>query len=136
MTRQRPMTDLRAWAWFLAWSAVGVGLAGGLLAAFAPPVTLVLWGASFAGAVAIARHKEARVAWPGILLGISILAFLIAYLSRHGPGEVCTAHTGNACTGSEERWSPWPFVAVGVIMVVGGVAGFLFMRRRARRRRD
>lgn len=128
------MTDPRAWAWFLAWSAVGVGFVAGLLAAFALPVTLVLWGVSGAGAVAIARHKEARVAWPGVLSGISVVAFLIAYLNRNGPGEVCTAHIGSACTSSEERWSPWPFAAVGVIMVAGGVAGFILMRWRAHRR--
>lgn len=128
------MTDLRAWAWFLAWSAVGIGLVGGLLAAFAFPVTLVLWGVSGAGAVAIARHKEARVAWPGILSGISMLAFLIAYLNRDGPGEVCIAHIGSACTSFEQQWSPWPFVAVAVIMVVGGVVGFVFMRRQSRKR--
>ncbi len=133
MTNQRSMIDLRAWAWFLAWSAVGVGLVGGLLAAFALPATLVLWGVSGAGAVVISRHKEARVAWPGILSGISMLVFLIAYLNRNGPGEVCTAHIGSACTGSEQQWSPWPFVAVGFIMVVGGVVGFVFMRRQARK---
>lgn len=132
MTRQRPMTDLRAWAWFFAWSAVGVGLVGGLLAAFALPVTLVLWGVSGAGAVAISLRKEARVAWPGILSGISILVFLIAYLNRNGPGEVCTAHIGSVCASSEQQWSPWPFMAVAVIMVVGGVVGFVFTRRQAR----
>jgi hypothetical protein len=127
--------DLRAWGWFLAWSAVGVGLVGGLLAAFALPVTFVLWGISGAGLAVIAKHKEARVAWPGIVSGASILVFLIAYLNRDGPGGVCTAHIGHACTSSEERWSPWPFVAVGIIMVVCGVAGFIVMRRRAPRRR-
>jgi hypothetical protein len=120
------MNEMRAWGWFLAWSVVGVGFFGGLLAVFALPVTLVLWGISGGGAVIIAKHKEARGAWPGIVSGASILAFFIAYLNRNGPGEVCTAHIGRAsCTSSEQQWSPWPFVAVGVIMVVGGVAGFI-----------
>jgi len=126
------MNELRAWGWFVAWSAVGAGLVGGLLAAFALPVTLVLWGVSGAGAAAIAKQKGARVAWPGIVSGASILVFLIAYLNRDGPGEACTAHIGLGCTSSEQQWSPWPFVAVGVIMLVGGVAGFIFIRWQAR----
>jgi hypothetical protein len=128
------MNETRAWGWFLAWCAVGIGLVGGLLAAFALPVTLFLWGISGAGAAAIARHKDARVAWPGTISGVSVLVFLIAYLNRHGPGVVCTAHIGRACTNSEERWSPWPFVVIGVIMVFSGVVGFVFMRRRACKR--
>jgi hypothetical protein len=128
------MNELRAWGWFLAWTTVGVGFVGGLLAVFAFPVTLVLWGVSGAGAAVITKHKRARVAWPGIASGASILVFLIAYLSRDGPGEVCTAHIGRACTSFEQQWSPWPFVAVGVIMLVGGVVGFIFIQRQARRR--
>jgi ABC-type spermidine/putrescine transport system permease subunit II len=125
------MNESRAWGWFLAWSAVGAGFVAGLLAAFALPVTLVLWVASGAGAAVLAKHKEAREAWPGIVAGVSILVFLIAYLNRRGPGNVCTAHIGLACTSSEQRWSPLPFLAVGLLMVVGGVGGFIFMRRQA-----
>lgn len=128
------MNEPRAWGWFLAWCIIGVGFVGGLLAAFAPPITLFLWGISGAGVAVIARRKEARAAWPGIVSGASVLVFLIAYLNRDGPGDVCTAYIGRACTNSEQRWSPWPFVAAGIIMAVGGVVGFLFMRRHALKR--
>jgi hypothetical protein len=128
------MNESRAWGWFFAWSAVGVGFVGGLLAAFALPVALVLWIVSGAGAAVIAKHERAREAWLGIISGPSMLVFWIAYRNRDGPGEVCIAHTGPACTGSEQQWSPWPFVVVGVIMVVGGVVGFVFTRRQARKR--
>jgi hypothetical protein len=130
------MNETRVWGWFLAWCAVGIGLVGGLLAAFALPVTLFLWGISGAGAAVIVRHKEARVAWSGTMSGASILVFLIAYLNRNGPGEVCAAHIGRACTSFEQRGSPWPFAAVGVIMAIGGVATFIVSRRRTRKRLD
>jgi hypothetical protein len=43
----------------------------------------------------------------------------IALLNRGGPGDVCTTTgTSSACT---EEWSPWPFLAVGVALVVSGI---------------
>lgn len=101
---------------------------------FALPVALVLWGASGAGIAGMAKHQGARIGQPGIASGGAIPVFLIAYLNRGGPGEVCTAHIGLTCSRFEQQWSPWPLIAVGVIMVASGVVVFISMHRQARRR--
>jgi hypothetical protein len=125
--------DRRSWGWFAAWAAVGIGIVAGMLAAFVPPLTLALWLASGVGAIIIAKHKEARVAWPGVVAGAAILALLVAYTNIGGPGEVCTSHIGHSCTSLEERGDPWPFAAAGLVMLGGSLLWFTFNYRRKHR---
>ena len=56
----------------------------------------------------------------------------VAYLNRAGPGTICTTVAG----GQEchDEWSPWPWLAVGVILFVVGVAAFIDRQRRASHR--
>lgn len=52
--------------------------------------------------------------------GLAVPVLYLAWLNRGGPGDVCDP---NGCTG---EWSPWPFVAVGVILV--GASVFLWSK--------
>jgi len=63
----------------------------------------------------------------GLLTGAAAPLLFVAWLNRDGPGEVCTrTATGETCS---DEWSPWPFVAVALVLAVAGVAVFLRGRR-------
>jgi hypothetical protein len=58
----------------------------------------------------------------GLLSGTGLPLLYIAYLNRDGPGDVCrTSATEHSCT---SQWSPWPWLAVGTVLVVAGVVLF------------
>lgn len=53
------------------------------------------------------------------LIGVGAVTLYIAWLNRGGPGTVCETHRGSVnCV---EQWSPWPFVIVGVALVLAGL---------------
>jgi len=56
------------------------------------------------------------------LSGAGALPLVVAWLNRDGPGDVCTAWSGGQCAAGTEEWSPWPWFAAGVVLVVAGVA--------------
>jgi hypothetical protein len=77
---------------------------------------LLLWRVEFGWAMA------------GMISGAGIPLLYVAWLNRDGPGEVCTrTATSEACG---DQWSPWPFVAVGLLLLVAGVV--VFVRQRGR----
>jgi hypothetical protein len=69
------------------------------------------------------------------LSGAGVLPLVVAWLNRDGPGDVCTEWSGTQCAASTEEWSPWPWLAVGVVLVAAGVVlTTLAVRHRARPR--
>jgi hypothetical protein len=51
----------------------------------------------------------------------------VAWLNRDGPGQVCTSTaTDTSCA---DEWSPWPFVALAVVLAGAGVVAFVRGRR-------
>ncbi|MDT4911999.1 MAG: hypothetical protein QOC66_1127, partial [Pseudonocardiales bacterium] len=64
-------------------------------------------------------------------VGAGAFPLVIAYLNRHGPGDFCTrTASSESC---EEQWSPWPWAAVGVALIVVGVVGCVRLRNGRRR---
>ena len=112
--------------WFLAWMLVGAGYALGLLSlpsigAFVLVITAV---ATF---VLVTRAGN-RVGLPGLVSGLSLQLFYVAYLNRSGPGTICTT-TATSQTCSDE-WSPWPWLVVGIVLLVIGCGWFAIASRR------
>jgi hypothetical protein len=105
---------------FLGWCLVGAALALAILTllTIGPFVLLLtlmligflLWRVDFGWAMA------------GMVSGAGLPVLYVAWLNRDGPGEVCT-RTATQVTCSD-RWSPWPFVVVGVLLLAGGVVAF------------
>lgn len=103
---------------FLAWALVGAGWVFGLLGALTIGVFVLVATIALA-AVLLARPATRNRNAVGMISGGGVVLLYIAYLNRGGPGDVCTTTgTGSACS---PEWSPWPFLAVGVALVVGGI---------------
>jgi hypothetical protein len=99
----------------------GVGYGLGFLTGF----TIGLFVAVIAvlATIALVTRPRARVGVPGLLVGLSLPLFYVAYLNRSGPGIVCQTigTTDRSCV---DQWSPWPWFAVAVVLLVGGCAWF------------
>jgi hypothetical protein len=99
--------DIGIWRWFVAWLVVGAGFSFGLIT-----LPLLLVPAALA-AVVLARHQLAGLGSPGLIAGLGAAPLLIAYTHR----------------GDSGGWSPWPWLAAGVIFLAVGIAWFLGARR-------
>jgi hypothetical protein len=112
--------------WFIAWAAVGAGYALGILAALSIGV-LVLAVAAVA-TIVLARRPQARVGLTGLVSGLGLPLLYVAFLNRAGPGIVCTTTgTERSCT---DEWSPWPWLLIGVALVVVGCVWYGIETRR------
>jgi len=113
-------------SWFGLWAVVGAGGALALLTAptigiFVLPATLVV------GAVLAWRGRRQQ-AGPGIVAGLGLPLLYIGYLNRGGPGTVCTPLPGGGdCT---QETSPWPWIGVGLLLVIAGLLTSLAAARR------
>jgi hypothetical protein len=118
----------RDWLMFTGWLLIGACYLLGLLSIlsigiFILPITMV-------GTVALATRRDTQRGLPGLVSSASLPLFLLTYLNRHGPGTYCTisADGGSDCT--EGLLAPWPLLAVGLLLLVAGVALFRLLRRR------
>jgi len=117
--------------WVLAtyWGAVG-GLVAFGVAGLASIGLFLLALAAVLVAVAVAVPALRRPSVPGFLIGLSAAPLYIAWLNRDGPGMVCT--TDGSSTTCVDAWSPWPFVATGLLLAGGGIGLLATTRRRSR----
>jgi hypothetical protein len=111
-TPQR-ISHLAGCGWFWAWAAVGVVAAVGLDIVLLLPVAGVL-------AYGLSRFRGSRDHSEGTLTGAGLPFLYVAYLNRQGPGTVCytDGHGGGGC---DEYLNPWPWLAIGVVLIVAGV---------------
>ncbi|GAA4130061.1 hypothetical protein GCM10022215_43360 [Nocardioides fonticola] len=116
----------RLWphAW---WAIVGTMWALGVVSLLTIGVVLVI-AASGLGLLGLAIPRTRHAGHLGGLAGLAAAPLTLAWLNREGPGTVC--HTSGDVTDCEELWSPWPFVAVALALVVAAVV--LVDRRRMR----
>lgn len=110
---------------FAAWVVVGAAACLALLT----PLTIgpfVLVAVIVALGVLLRLSGGIGAEVTGVLSGVGALLLYVAYLNRHGPGDVCTTSaTEQQCT---SEWSPWPWLIVGILLVTAGV---LLFRRAA-----
>ncbi|MEZ0065582.1 hypothetical protein ABIA32_001582 [Streptacidiphilus sp. MAP12-20] len=107
-----PQRSSRSWPWFLAWAGVGAGAVTALLTILT--IGLYVGALTLVGLVMLGRLQRSQRGTPGLIAGAGLMPLWIGWLNRGGPGNVCDAHS---CT---EEWSPWPWLAVGVVLVVAG----------------
>ena len=107
-----------SWAWFIAWAGVGAALAVGLVSL--GPLALV--PAAAVAAVMLSRPASRRGAF-GVLSGAGALLLVVAWINRQGPSTTCW-HTATA-SGCDQHLDPIPWLVVGVVLVLAGVAGRL-----------
>ena len=118
-------SSTRRWLWFLAWVAVGAMVPMVVLGAF----TIGIFFIPVAGVLTLILLSR-RASWvglPGLITGIGLPLLVVAYLNRSGPGNVCSTHPdGNG--GCTQEWTPWPFLLVGLGLLIGGI--IVFTRQR------
>lgn len=112
---------------FVAWAGVGAGLC---LAALTPLTIgiFVLPVAVAAGIALLVWRRGRNGSVVGLLCGFGLVPLYVGYLNRDGPGTVCHAIAGGQECGTE--WSPVPWLAVGALLIAGGIALFLWLRAR------
>jgi len=120
------LTNRRNVIWFIAWMLTGAGYALGILGALSiGPYILVI---TVAATIVLATRTGSRVGLPGLISGPSLPLFYVAFLNRSGPGQVCTSTaTSQSCA---DEWSPWPWLAIGVVVLVSGCVWFAMANRR------
>lgn len=120
-----------AWPWFLAWLVIGA--AGSLGFLTIPTIGLYLLPMSGVAAGVVASRRAARGGLPGLLSGCGLPLVYVAYLNRQGPGDICTTTgTGQSCV---EEWSPWFWLAGGVVLIIAGAVWFAATERRRKAKR-
>lgn len=123
MASRRPALP---WLSTLSWGVVGT--LGSFGVAALPTVgVFLLAGAAVVAAIALAVPALRPPCTPGFLVGLSTAPLFLAWLNRGGPGLVCT--TADGVTSCDDAWSPWPFVAIGVLFAAAGLALLVIGRR-------
>ena len=124
MMTSRP-TDRRNVIWFIAWMLTGAGYALGILGALSiGPYILVI---TVAVTIVLTTRTGSR-GLPGLISGLSLPLFYVAFLNRSGPGTVCTSTaTSRSCV---DEWSPWPWLGIAIVLLVSGCVWFAMANRR------
>jgi hypothetical protein len=122
-----PALSRLPWMWFTAWLLVGAGYALSLIGVAS--IGLFVLPLPVLATVLLVRRQPATRGLPGLISGLGVPLLYVAYVNRAGPGTICAAVTGGQECNDE--WSPWPWLAVGVILLVLGVAAFAGRQRRA-----
>jgi len=116
----------RIWPFF-AWAAVGTGAFFTLITGFTVGL-LVLPLVLVALAALLIWPGSRTSAALGLISGLGLMPVVVAYLNRGGPGNVCTTTaTSQSCT---TEWSPWPWLAAGLLLIAAGAVAFARLRAR------
>ncbi len=110
----------RAPPWtYVWWAATGALVSLGAVSLLTIGVFL-LAGAAVLLVVGVALPHVRSGGHVGALSGLSVAPLYLAWLNRQGPGTVCEATRD--VTECRDLWSPWPFLAVGLGLLVVAVA--------------
>jgi len=98
----------------------GIGYSLGPLGAFTiDPLLVVI---PVVATIFLGNRPAAHAGVPGLVSGLSVPLFYVAYLNRAGPGTICRSiGTTQACT---DEWSPWPWLVIGAVLFTGGFLWF------------
>jgi hypothetical protein len=100
-----------AW-WALVGALLGLGVVGIMTIGLA-----FLMSAAVLGLIAAFTPTLRNRSVLGAVGGLAAAPLYLAWLNRGGPGRVCsTEGTTVSCV---QEWSPWPFLAAALALVVG-----------------
>lgn len=100
------------------WALVGSGGLIGLVSFITPAAALAGIAILLAVWFAVRRPAFGASAF-GAISGVGMAALLVAFLQRRGPGTVCWQTT--TASGCDDYLNPWPWLLVGLALVVTGV---------------
>jgi hypothetical protein len=106
------------WPGVTLWAVAGVLWGFGLVGILTIGMYF-LPGAAVLTVIGLANRRLRNQGPTAFLAGLAAIPLWMAWLNRGGPGDVCTRTAGGeSCL---EAWSPWPFVAVGVVLLAAGI---------------
>ena len=108
------------WWRFVTWAAAGVIVALGSVSWLGPGPIFGL--AALVALIVLAATRRLHRPAYGLLGGAGIVALVIAWLNRQGPGTVYW-HTATA-SGADQYPDPRPWLVAGVLLVAAGLLGF------------
>ena len=111
--------------WFWVWAVAG-GCTAIAFVSFIGVFFLPVAGLAVLAGVSRGRPYTATAPL-GALPGAGVPFLLVAYLQRQGPGTVCW-HTATA-SGCDDYLDPRPWLAIGLVLVLGGIGAFVGARR-------
>lgn len=103
--------------WFVAWMAIGAAYAVAAVGVLTiGPLVLPV---PIVATILAVRYQPSGLGTPGLVSGLGLPLLNVAYLNRAGPGTICTVtSSAHVCT---QELSPWPWAAVGVLLLAGGL---------------
>lgn len=105
------------WA-YLWWAAVGAGAGIGVIGILTIGA-LFLAGTLVLVVIGVAWGPLRNTSVIATVGGLAAAPLYLAWLNREGPGTVCeSTHDVRHCV---ERWSPWPFLIVGLVLLAASV---------------
>ena len=78
-------------------------------------------------ALILLSRRASWVGLPGLITGVGVPVLVVAYLNRSGPGNICYSNPDGS-GGCTQEWTPWPFMLVGLALLVAGI--IVFTRKR------
>ena len=114
------------WTGFIVLALIGAAFILGFLTLsvlFVVPVVVAV-------VVAVVRPNVLKSSF-GLMAGAGSVLIYVAYVQRRGPGTGCW-QTATA-SGCDEYLNPWPWLVVGLTLVVAGILAHLSQMRRATR---
>ena len=110
------------WGWFVAWFALGVSWVLTVLGAFT--IGILVLPIAVGRTIFLATRRHAGNGIAGLISGLGVPLLLVAWLNRQGPGTICTTsrNGGQSCV---DESNPWPWLAIGVALVVLGAFVFI-----------
>ncbi|QNA75395.1 hypothetical protein C8250_029025 [Streptomyces sp. So13.3] len=123
---QRSTGDHSVWRWFTLWALVGGAFAFCIAAVLS--IGLFILPLVVGAAIAVGTRRGSATGLPGLLTGPALLLFLMAYLNRSGPGEVCNS-TQTACV---EQSDPRIWLGAALLLMLASVVLLLLLRRTRR----
>ena len=111
------------WVVFIVFALIGAGFILGFLTLsvlFVVPIVVAV--------VLMAVRPNVLKSTFGLMAGAGLVLIYVAYVQRRGPGTVCW-QTATA-SGCDEYLNPWPWLVVGITLVVAGILAHVSRMRR------